>query len=934
MGESDPKGGPAVPRAALCRTRIALASLAAVLAVLAATIFAPGGAQANPAGTSHYPDLQTVIPTDQFSVVQGSGGREFRYTHLVYNAGPGPLEIQPQYSESSGNYLGQQLLFTHNASNVWSQVSQTPVADYFFFHAAHGHFHFPLASFGLYAVDANGNPGAPVTLSPKNGFCISDSYIYNQTVAHSGVFPGTQGSCSDPTTLRGLTVGGADEYDYRDPGQAIPFDGVPDGTYWFRAMTDPNNDFVEADESNNETDVKVTVSGGRVTAGEVRHPDTTPPPVTLTAPADAARLSGTVTLTASTPATGGVQFLVDGNVVGTSAGPSSFDWDSRSVPDGEHWIAARAKDAQGRTNTSAVARVDVANVAPPPSGGPLAMDASVSQDGRSAQTAPAFSTLNTGDLVLAFVAADGPTSGGQTATVSGAGLSWSLVRRANTRFGTSEIWKAVAPGRLTDARVTATPASSGYDMSLHVVAFAGSAGVGATAAGGATSGAPRVSLTTTAAGSWVFGVGNDWDSARGRTIGADQALLHQWVDSGVGDTFWMQRRNSPTANAGTTVTIDDTAPIDDQWNLAAVEVLAGSVLPPPIDSTPPQVFVSDPGSTVSGITQIGAVASDNVGVTSVQFKVDGGLLGAPATAPPFTTSWDTRTVSDGNHTLTAEAIDAAGNVGLSAAVTVKVDNSAPPPATISIDTSVTRQASGTLTATGLTTAAAGEQLVAFVGADGPLASAAQRTTVTGGGLTWSLVKRSDTQAGVSEIWTAPATAKLTNASITATPLRAGFDGLLHVIAFKNAAGVGVAGASGAPTGAPDIYLPGIAAGSWVFAVGNDWDRAVARTPVTGQVLQRQWVDSAVGDTFWVQSTATPNTALGLVTIHDNAPTNDRWNYAAVEVTAAPSGEGASAAAATTSTARVAAVAEPSARPAVSGWLHCDLIRYGATGEKL
>jgi hypothetical protein len=70
----------------------------------------------------------------------------------------------------------------------------------------------------------------------------------------------------------------------------------------------------------------------------------------------------------------------------------------------------------------------------------------------------------------------------------------------------------------------------------------------------------------------------------------------------------------------------------------------------------------------------------------------------------------------------------------------------------------------------------------------------------------------------------------------------------------------------------------------VFAVGNDWDRAVARTPVAGQQLQDQWVDTGTGDTYWVQSTGAPNTAPGLVTIHDNAPTNDRWNYAAVEVT--------------------------------------------------
>jgi hypothetical protein len=75
----------------------------------------------------------------------------------------------------------------------------------------------------------------------------------------------------------------------------------------------------------------------------------------------------------------------------------------------------------------------------------------------------------------------------------------------------------------------------------------------------------------------------------------------------------------------------------------------------------------------------------------------------------------------------------------------------------------------------------------------------------------------------------------------------------------------------------------------VFAVGNDWDRATARTPVAGQVLRQQWLDTATGDTFWLQSTAAPNAALDLVTIHDDAPTNDQFNYAAVEITAAPGG---------------------------------------------
>jgi hypothetical protein len=94
------------------------------------------------------------------------------------------------------------------------------------------------------------------------------------------------------------------------------------------------------------------------------------------------------------------------------------------------------------------------------------------------------------------------------------------------------------------------------------------------------------------------------------------------------------------------------------------------------------------------------------------------------------------------------------------------------------------------------------------------------------------------------------------------------------------------GRAGAISGAPDIILPGVVAGDWVFAAGNDWDKAIARTPVAGQVLVHQKVDTATGDTYWVQSTTAPLTANGLVDIHDSAPTSDRWNYAAVEIVAA------------------------------------------------
>jgi hypothetical protein len=52
------------------------------------------------------------------------------------------------------------------------------------------------------------------------------------------------------------------------------------------------------------------------------------------------------------------------------------------------------------------------------------------------------------------------------------------------------------------------------------------------------------------------------------------------------------------------------------------------------------------------------------------------------------------------------------------------------------------------------------------------------------------------------------------------------------------------------------------------------------------MLVHQRVDTQVGDTFWVQSTAAPASVNALVEIRDTSPTNDQWNYASVEIVAA------------------------------------------------
>ena len=80
--------------------------------------------------------------------------------------------------------------------------------------------------------------------------------------------------------------------------------------------------------------------------------------------------------------------------------------------------------------------------------------------------------------------------------------------------------------------------------------------------------------------------------------------------------------------------------------------------------------------------------------------------------------------------------------------------------------------------------------------DGP-ADTPQTATVTGGGLTWTLAKRTNTQAGTAEVWTAMAPPPLTNAVITSTTSSGGYVQSLTVYAIKGASGIGAtASASG------------------------------------------------------------------------------------------------------------------------------------------
>lgn len=627
-----------------------------------------------------------------------------------------------------------------------------------------------------------------------------------------------------------------------------------------------------------------------------------------------------------------------------------------------------------------------------PSWGAITIDAVASGDSSAASktiTSKAFSTTSANELLLAFVATDAQSAGITVTSVTGGGLTWVLVKRANTQMGTAEIWRAFAGSTLASVTVSANLSQS-VASSITVMSFngidttgtGGSGAIGAVGAGSASSGAPNASLITTRANSLIVGVGNDWDSAIARTPGTGQTVVHQFLPT-VGDTYWVQRQNAPTPASGTQVAINDSAPTTDRYNVAICEILAPGV--PVQDTTPPTVSIASPAnnSVLAGTQTITANATDNVAVASVQFLLDGNPFGALLTASPYSVQWDTTTASAGPHTWAATATDTSKNQATSAAITLTPDNTPPQvsvtapasgsnvtgsttitasatdntsvagvqllldnanlgqeitiaPYSMSWDSSTVsngphslsaraRDAAGltatsqtisinvanavaaapvidavafgdvassstTLTTSAFSTTSSNEVLLAFIASDS-LTANMTALNVAGGGLTWNLVARTNVQPGTSEIWRAYAPSPLSNVTMTATMAKSVPAGSITVVSFTGAdvSGTNASGATGATGTGNSSAGPAVAGltttrnNSLVLGVGNDFTKAVARTLGPSQTMVHQDL-SPTGDTYWVQRQSAAIPASGtIVNINDTAPTADQYNLTIVEL---------------------------------------------------
>lgn len=410
--------------------------------------------------------------------------------------------------------------------------------------------------------------------------------------------------------------------------------------------------------------------------------DTTFPTVAVTGPAANATVSGTVLVTANASdnvGVVGVQFLVDGNPLGAedTTSPYSASWDTTAVTNGAHALSARARDAAGNTTTSALINITVSNVQN------LGLVAAYDFDEGTGTTAHDLSgNNNTATLQNGATWAAGQY--GSAANLDGINDFISIPNSATTNISgnaiTISMWvnpqatgtDTVLIGKFWNTTMTAPYYQYGLELSGGTVP---NFEVGTAA--GVQQNSMQDSLPL-----------NQWSYL---AVVYDGTQVQYYVNGALVTTQPMSAtivaRGNPI-NVGADISPNQftKGSLDDLriYNRALTQAQVQADMMTPIgqlkssDISPPTVLIDSltNGASVHDIVTVTADAADNAGISGVQFFVDGVATGLKDTLPnPYGFNWDTRTVSNGAHTVVAQAIDINGNATLSAPVTVNVANS-------------------------------------------------------------------------------------------------------------------------------------------------------------------------------------------------------------------------------------------------------------------
>ncbi|MDC0712969.1 Ig-like domain-containing protein [Stigmatella sp. ncwal1] len=363
--------------------------------------------------------------------------------------------------------------------------------------------------------------------------------------------------------------------------------------------------------------------------------DAVKPQATLTSPAEGAVLTGLVTLSATASddvLVARVEFYLDGKLLGTvTQAPYTLNWDSNAADNGAHALGVRAFDAGCNSHFASV-NVTLQNA------GKAAFDEALG----APHCAEVTSQCDSAGLLV------------------GRGAMGPEAHAPNTLLGScpdgDEGWYQFDGSleRLRVVRQDGTLFAGGKQVTIETTFYAGLFGE-----------VERLDLYSAAnihAPDWryittVLPVDYGLNTLSTRFIlpgGSAQAIRAVYRTTGV---------------LGPCVV----GPMNDHDDLVFQVGEEQDAVPPTATLTAPAA-----GATLKGTVKLSAAASDNFGVTHVEFYSGSTLLASTSTEPFFFV-WNTTVVPNGPTALSVRAYDAVGQVGSSPPVTVILDNDLTPP---------------------------------------------------------------------------------------------------------------------------------------------------------------------------------------------------------------------------------------------------------------
>jgi len=400
--------------------------------------------------------------------------------------------------------------------------------------------------------------------------------------------------------------------------------------------------------------------------------DTTAPTVSISAPANTATVSGTTSVTTTASDNVGVtkvEYYVNGVLQATdTTSPYSFSWNTTAVTNGSYILTAKAHDAAGNIGQTANVTVAVSNaVAPAPPGSYTAVFGNATGANYPNTIQDTFINVNydvnAANRVLST-------------------YTWPANKPANAIMMKWDVSALPANAQIQSATLSLYMTGSGGDglYDIPVYEIINKSPVIANCNGYSHDGTNQWSPSSLPYNSIPLAQSDIATAVDAPQIDTTLGYKNWNVTAIIND--WLA---NPANNRGLLLNASKNASSDSNRVFASSEATDSSQRPRLVvtytlasDTTAPMVAINTPinGATVNGTVTVSTTASDNVGVSRVEFYVNGALQ-ATDTVSPYTVDWNTTAVTNGAYTLTAKAYDAAGNVAQSSAVSLTVKNAVP-----------------------------------------------------------------------------------------------------------------------------------------------------------------------------------------------------------------------------------------------------------------